>query len=310
VSALGGVPGTYSARNPIFLLLVAGTPMSERSASKTALNWASYFRSRVASLRARSACDERISRRRTKGAAEYLGEFGHLPLRAHVGFHDLGGLLVRKSANLGWDSGKRSTDIGCQEESFSSATKLDVNGSRRNDMLRRKAAPTLALILATALCGCGDSSSGAGGAGDGGSGACGYAACLNKIFAHCSGKGSCVTHQVDDGDLFVSRTCWANGDRQALTADRVNRRAHIVAKNGSSVCWSEDQVATDTADGASTTTTATITDAKGALIGTYTFTTDNDNVTSTCAGSDAVTTLSRCPVTFDGEHCSSGTCDI
>ncbi len=41
-------------RNPIFRLFGSGGAISSRIASNTTLNWASYFFSRAASLRARS----------------------------------------------------------------------------------------------------------------------------------------------------------------------------------------------------------------------------------------------------------------
>jgi hypothetical protein len=114
---------------------------------------------------------------------------------------------------------------------------------------------------------------------------------------------------VDTRDHLDAKTCWANGITWTLTADRVTLRAHIAMKKAGSVCWFEDEVTTVSADRSSSSMTATITDANGALIGTYTNTTKDDNVVSTCAGSDTVTTLPRCPATFDGEECSTGTCD-
>jgi len=55
-----------STRNPIGRLLVSGGFISSRIASKTTLNWVSYFFSRASSLRAKTALDASILRRRTK----------------------------------------------------------------------------------------------------------------------------------------------------------------------------------------------------------------------------------------------------
>jgi hypothetical protein len=132
---------------------------------------------------------------------------------------------------------------------------------------------------------------------------CNFPSCLADLLATCTPSGTCV-EQVDLA-TYSSNVCYSNGVKELMSMDPTTGVALVTFKNGSTTCFTLEEVAS----ASGTSSSLTIKNGSGQTVATGT-NNSGGTTTITCTGGQPVTFDSSCDPTSAAAttDCAEGSC--